>query len=196
MSSPFSAPGAKLTLFVALTMTMLGFVGLSTSFTMLTTSVDELVRSSPTAPVEVAAASEALWRAFLASPLHRALSVANLLASALLLVASFLMTGRTRSAPWWAGQALWANAAYSLAAGAVNVYLLQAHRPALLALVEAILKAESTMPDPLPTSGVEGIPLTMVVITVFAYTLVAGLYLLLLRATKREDVRRFVSREV
>jgi hypothetical protein len=193
VASPFSVPGAKLTLVVALAMTMLGFIGISGSISALTSNVDELVRPDPSAPAEVAEAGEAFLRAFLTSPLRRAMNVANLLASGLLLIASFLLTGRSRSAPWWAAQALWANAIYSLGAGAINVYLVQAYRPELLELVHAILAAQA---EPVPTEGADGLPLLIVAFTIFMHAVFAGLYVLLLRVTRREDVRRFVAREV
>lgn len=196
MPSPFSVPGAKLTLVVALAMTMLGFVGVSGSISALTTGVDQMVQPDPSLPVEVAEASEAFLRAFLSSPLRRALAVANLLASGLLLIASFLMTSRARSAPWWAAQALWANALYSLAAGALNAYVVQEHRPQLLEMVRAMLAAQAAAGDPVPPGAAEGVPVAIVVFTIFMYAVLAGLYVLLLRVTKREDVRRFVAREV
>lgn len=196
MPSPFSVPGAKLTLVLALVMTMMGFVGISSSYTALTSDINELVRPDPSAPVEVAEAGEAFLRAFLSSPLRRAVAVANMLASALLLIASFRLTARAASAPWWAAQALWANAVYSLAAGGINAYLVQAHRPQLLELLRAILAAQAATGDPVPTEGVEGMPLLIVVVTIFMHAVFAGLYVLLLRLTRREDVRRFVAREV
>jgi hypothetical protein len=196
VASPFSIPGAKLTLVVALAMTMMGFIGVSLSFSALTSNVDELVRPDPSAPAAVAEAGEAFLRAFLSSPLRRAMLVANLLASGLLLIASFMLTSRARSAPWWAAQALWANAVYSLAAGASNVYLVQAYRPQLLELLRAILAAQAAQGDAVPTGGAEGMPLLIVALTIFMHAVFAGLYVLLLRMTRREDVRRFVAREV
>jgi len=196
VASPFSVPGAKLTLVVALAMTMLGFIGISGSISALTSNVDQLVRPDPAAPAHVAEAGEAFLRAFLTSPLRRAMNVANLLASGLLLIASFLLTSRSRSAPWWAAQALWANAIYSLGAGAINVYLVQAYRLELLELVHAILAAQAAQGEPVPTEGAEGLPLLIVAFTIFMHAVFAGLYVLLLRVTRREDVRRFVAREV
>jgi hypothetical protein len=195
VSSPFRVPGAKLTLFVALMMTMIGFAGVFGSISALTSSIDIAYADSATPP-EVAAASEAFMRAFLSSPLRRAVAVANLLASGLLVVASFLLTSRSPSAPWWVAQALWANAAYSIGAGAANVYLVQVHRPELMEFLHAALEAQAVAGEPVPASGVDGMPQLIVLFTIGWHVLLAGLYVLLLRLTRRDDVRRFIAREV
>lgn len=195
VSSPFSIPGAKATLLLAITMTLIGFVGISGSLSGLTTSPSELATTDPSAPPEVAAAASAFLQAFLGSPIRKAMSVANLLVSSLLLVASFLMTGRARSALWWTGQALWANVAYSLAAAAGNVYLIHAHRAELLSLVSAMVDAQAAAGDPLPADGAAGVPILFMALSAVAGALLAAIYLGMLRVARRETVQKFVHRE-
>ncbi len=191
MPNPLQVPGAKRTLFLALTMSFIGFVGVTTSITNLLPAHGEAVHSDPSLPPEVQQAVQTVIETFDRAPIHQGVSVANLLASALLLVASFALTGRTRTAMWWVTQALVANALYALAAGAGNAYLVHVHRDTLLALFRAVAVAQST-----PLDGIEAIPPFLMLSTIAFYTFFAGIYLLLLRAARREDVRRFVAREV
>lgn len=196
MTSPFSVPGAKATLLLAVTMTLIGFVGISSSVSGLTTSASELAAPDPSAPPEVAAAASAFVEAFLGSPVRKAMSVANLLASALLLIASFCMTGRARSALWWTGQALWTNVGYSLAAAVGNIYLVHTHRAELLALVEAMITAQQAAGEPLPADGAQGVPILFMAMSAMAGALLAAIYLGMLRVARRETVQKFVRREV
>lgn len=188
-SSPFSAPGAKLTLVVGLTMTFLGFVGVQQGIGILTTHASELTAPAVSPDAEVTAAMTALMQGMATAPLFRALGVANLLASALLIVASLLLTSRARSAFWWATQALWANAAYSLGAAGIHLYLLAVP---LWPLVGNLAEALARVPE----APVEPIRVAYVVASTLPHLLLAGLYVGLLRLTKREDVHRFVMREV
>lgn len=191
MSSPLEIPGAKRTLFVALVMTFIGFVGLTLSMRALGAGPDQLAQANPSATPELQAAWLAFAEALMDSPVRHALAVANLLASGLLLVASFSLTGRARGAIWWTTQALVANLAYTLGWIAGNAYLVQANRAQLLELARLVMEAQSA-----PTDGVEGVPAVFVAVMVGLGTIPVLVYLGLWRMTRREDVRRFVAREV
>lgn len=188
-----------MTLVVALAMTTLGFVGLHKSIVALGSDAQALMQPHPSLPAAARETHEALMRTLSASPLRRALPIANLLASALLAIGSFAMTARVRSAPWWATQALWANTIYTLAAGAMDVSFALANRSALIEILLAIHEAQAAA----EANALEGDP-TAVLSVVFVLALgavgvvyvgLAGIYVLLLRAINREDVRRFVTRE-
>lgn len=196
VSSPLRAPGAKLTLLVGLTMTFLGFVGVSRSLGALTTSPSAMVGTNADADVNEAAV--ALMEALVAAPLWRGLAVANLLVSALLVIASFLLTARARSAPWWAKQALWANAGFSVAAAAIHAYLIETHRGALMAALEAATQAQAAAQGvpPLGSETLEGLRWAAVAMITSVYLGMAALYVGLFLLTRREDVHRFVQREV
>ncbi|HEY8431949.1 MAG TPA: hypothetical protein VIL20_26410 [Sandaracinaceae bacterium] len=189
MSSPFSVPGAKPTLALALTMTLFGIVGVSSSLNALTASPSEVAVAGPGVAPELTEVTAAIAR----EPLWRAVGVANLLVSGLLLVASFLMTGRARSALWWTGQALWANAAYSLGAGAANAYLVHVHAGELIRAVEAMAAMDPASP-PLPPGAADGMPLLASVAALVYGAFLAGLYLVMLRVARADAVQRFVQR--
>ncbi len=193
VASPFSIPGAKSTLVLALTMTLFGVVGVGRSSGILTASPGEIA-ADPSAPPELAAATTTFAEAFLFSPVQKAAAVANLLVSALLLIASFQMTARARSALWWTSQALWANAAYSLVAAGANIYLFSVHRSALSALAEAMMRAQPGG-EAVPPDGAAGIPVLAMALSAVVGAALAGLYLLMLRVARRESVQKFVRRE-
>jgi hypothetical protein len=195
VTSPLSAPGAKLTLFVGLTMSFVGFVGVSRSMGALTAGAAELAPAGGIAAVDRAAV--ALMEALIAAPLWRVLSIANLLASGLLIVASLFMTARAKAAPWWAAQALLGNVGYSLVSAVAQPYLLEAHRPMVMAALEAAAEAQSAAQGvpPLGTQTLEGLWWTFLGVTVLVYLLMAAFYFGLFRLTRRKDVLSFVQRE-
>lgn len=195
MSSPFGVPGAKATLALAVLMSVTGIWGVSRSLTQLTSAPGEYEATDPSASPEVAEAGRAFFEPFLESPVSRAVSVANLLASALLLVASFTLTGRARSALFWTTQALWANAAYSLAAAAANIYLFRAHGAELARFFEAMLRAQPSPGPPPPPELAAGVPWLFIALSAIAGALLAALYLGMLRVARRETVQKFVRRE-
>lgn len=176
---------------IAIAMSVLGLVGVTTSLSDLVPAPPPPMSTDPSVSIDVQNAARALMEALDGSSIHHALSVANLLVSALLLLASFALTGRTRNAIWWATQALTANALYTLAAGAGNAYLFHAKGELLLALFRAVAVAQSS-----PLDGIEIVlPFTIACTLVFG-TLGAAIYLVLLRFARQKDVRRFVAREV
>lgn len=195
MSSPFGVPGAKATLALAVLMSVIGIWGVSRSLTQLTSAPGGYEATDPSAPPEVAEAGRAFFEPFLESPVSRAVSVANLLASALLLLASFTLTGRARSALFWTTQALWANAAYSLAAAAGNIYLFRAHGAELARFFEAMLRAQPSPAPPPPPELAAGVPWLFIALSAIAGALLAALYLGMLRVARRETVQKFVRRE-
>ncbi|MCZ7681623.1 MAG: hypothetical protein M5U28_23630 [Sandaracinaceae bacterium] len=195
MSSPFGVPGAKATLALAVLMSVTGIWGVSRSLTQLTSAPGEYEATDPSASPEVAEAGRAFFEPFLESPVSRAVSVANLLASALLLVASFTLTGRARSALFWTTQALWTNAAYSLAAAGANIYLFRAHGAELARFFEAMLRAQPSPGPPPPPELAAGVPWLFIALSAIAGALLAALYLGMLRVARRETVQKFVRRE-
>ncbi len=189
---PLSLPGAKLTLALSLTMTLVGFFGLSGSLSALTSSGDELAEGVVT-PIQ--APMLELSRAAVDSPMRKALAVGNLLASGLLLVASFLLTARSGSGLWWARQACYANLLYSLASAVVGVLFIQKERALFMAVIQAqTLEAASESGVPPPDLSVL-LPIFMAAAILFALFMCA-IYGGMLRISRREDVRRFVQREV
>src|SRR5690606_40246385 len=93
----------------------------------------------------------------------------------------------------WTGQALWANAAYSLGAGAANAYLVQRHARELIRAFEAMAAMDPASP-PLPPGAADGMPLLVSVAVLVYGAFLAGLYLIMLRVARRESVQRFVQR--
>ncbi len=195
MASPFDVPGAKRTLVLALAMSFIGFAGVVGSVVELWPSLrgDPSIVSS--APPELLEAAEGVRESFEHSAIHHGLSVANLLVSALLLIGSFAVTGRVRSGIWWAKQALGANLAYTLAWAVGNTYFYYANRDQLMAYWRVWVATQE-----LPAEGLDAVPPGAIALssscTVFVGALIlAAIYFLLLRTARREDVRRFVTRE-
>jgi hypothetical protein len=182
---------------------MMGFVGLlgvSQALGGLSIRTGELTPMALSTDADFNAAMAAFQEALHTAPLARALAVANLLLSLLLVVASLRLAARAPTAFWWSKQALWANALYSLAGVCVHWYLFQSHPP-LIEASEALAAAQVRLAgDASLASAADSPPRAVAALPLLGMTaaqsLLAAVYLGLLRLTRREDVRRFVLREV
>lgn len=196
VAGPLSIPGAKATLFVSVTMTMLGIWGVVIGYGQLTAPPAE---PEPTAELSSPEALEALGTLqehIRTAPVTRALAAANLLASALMVVGSFLLTARRRSALWWATQALWANIAYAVAAMVGEIVLVFQLRPELqrvFVLVSEAQPAEPGAPSPAEVAAV--LPYLAAGLVVVLSLFMLAIYFVLMRVSRRADVRAFVTRE-
>ncbi len=124
-----------------------------------------------------------------ASPAMKATFIVNLLASTLLLVASFLILSRRRSALWWTRQALTANAIHAIAFVVGSFYFAQANEAILQDMVNRWAEGSG--------QGASGASATIAFAagTMCASALMLGIYAIMLRVARREDVRGFVLRE-
>lgn len=177
-------PGARATLFLSLAMSLLGIGGVIGAYGVLTIPPSEME------PVELVPgtgdATQALFVAMASSPVMKGLQVANLLASALLVVASVLLTIRRETAIWWARQAILANVLYTLGHAAGTIWFGHANP----ALIEAIFaQSGQPLPEDAPTL------LAYAVGTSCGTLMMLGVYLIMMRVSGRADVRSFVGRE-
>jgi hypothetical protein len=195
VAGPLSVPGAKATLFVSVTMTMLGIWGVVIGYGQLTAPPAE---PEPTSELSAEALESvgALQEEMRTAPITRALAAANLLASALMVVSSFLLTARRQSAMWWATQALWANIAYALAAMIGHIALLFQLAPQLerlFVLLSEAQPAEQGAPAPADVAGM--LPWVGAGLVVLLTLFTLALYFVLMRISRRPDVRSFVTRQ-
>ena len=191
-SGPLRVPGAKATLLLSLGMTMLGFWGALGSAYQLSGQVPPPASGQEVSP-EVAAQIDRIAEEVRASHLDEGAAVANLLASALLIIGSLLLSARRATALWWTGHALLANILYTI--GVTGVQLMQLQQFGSPFVLLAIAQQ-----GPLP-EGVTEADLASVMISLAGGFIVLvglaliGAYLLLARLARREDVGRFVRRE-
>lgn len=190
-----SVKGAKPALLLSIAMTFLSFNGIAFSYGQLNAPAapDQDITAPPTSEQ---AATEQLYAAISAAPVARGLAVANLLASALLLVGSLMITARNRSAHWWVSQALLANLAYSLAATVGAVYIVSGLRPeieALMTLTAARQQAAQGAPTAAEVAQMAEMgPWVFGAMTLLACLALVCLYLVLIRVSRRADVREFL----
>ncbi len=145
---------------------------------------------SSTATGDGEAAARVLVQTFWEAPARRPLVVANLLLSALLLVAAGSWALLRPSAPWWTGQAVVANAMWTLLDVGHQGWLLMQHRVRLAPLFDSELRARFP-PEQIAASGVRGEHV------LYGYLVVAllwggvrlGLYGWLWRRSRALDVR-------
>jgi hypothetical protein len=197
VSSPLGVPGAKLTLFAGGVMSLVGIVGVSQGLAGLVVDPSELSAMAVSPDADFNAALTAVQRALLTGRVAKALSVANLILSALLVVASVRLTTRAPTAFWWAKQALWSNAAYCSAAIVGYAYLFESYPP-LVEAVDALAAANVRLASS-PPGASEVDPRVFRIAALLGTTahqpLLAAAYLGLLRLLRRDDVKRFVLRE-
>ena len=189
---PFRHQGARAVLILSTTMTVLGLVGVFAGYTGIQPAPERAHVQTVDVDPEVAEANEDLLTALLRSPIRQGLSVANLLVSALLVIGSFLLTARRRSALWWTRQALLANILYSLAEIPARIALTVELSPALRRLA---LLAQT---DPPPGAPVDALATGTIWAwgggQAFLSLLFCGLYIFLLRFSRRAEVESFVMR--
>lgn len=187
MAGPLSNPGARATLAVSLTMSLFGVTGVATGLAWLRMEPRQPIQLPP----EAAEATQQAMELMVDSPMLTGAAVGNVLASALLVIASFLLTARRPSALWWAQQALVVNVVYTLgrlAAWGVFLYaesdtLYEITARQIAAQVEA--GAEPMSDDP----GIWQMITALSVLTV----LMCAMYTLMLRRVGRDDVRTFIT---
>ena len=179
VSPPLPVPGARATLLLSLTMSFVGVSGAVQSYAMVTATGAEF--APLTADEEVAP-----WNQFavatLSDPLMKAVQVGNLLASALLIIASVSLTSRRHTALWWTRQALAANALYTLADAATTIHFATSHP----GLIERIF----------PHNGLVDPPMMLIFGAAKSFTaaLALAFYALLYRASRRADIKAFVRK--
>lgn len=193
MSGPLSVPGAKATLFLSLTMTMVGMSGLILSVHLLTMPFVPAAMTG--VDPALGPAMDALSQAIARSTIPEAVLSANVLLSALLVIASFLLTARRASALWWTRQALIAKLLYALGSAAAWFALVAAVRPELAAYHLATMP-EAGPDAPRPEEVVAMVPVMWGCVFTFAALFGLAFYFVLLRVSRREDVRAFVERRV
>lgn len=193
MSGPLSVPGAKATLFLSLTMTMVGMTGLILSVHLLTMPL--VPAASTGVDPSIAPAWDGLTRAIARSTIPEAVLTANILLSALLVIASFLLTARRATALWWTRQALVAKLLYVLGSAAAWFALSSAVRPELAAYHLAAMP-EQGPEAPRPEEVLAMVPVMWGCLFVLLALFGLAFYFVLLRVSRREDVRAFVERRV
>ncbi len=195
MAGPLSVRGAKATLLISLTMSVLGFTGAANGLAVLRME-PAYVQADPGVPEDGAAAAAELATLLARSPLLKGWAVANLLSSALLVVASFTFTARRRTALWWGKQALLASVAFTAGSIALYFWFASANDPGLSELLARLANAEAEMRGQPPPPPSEVAP-SLVIASMFSCGsgLLLGVYALLARGLRSEDVRAFVMRE-
>lgn len=164
--------GARATLVLSMALSFLGICGLFWAYVhvrMTPNDIDMVAREMPVAQRELTVAQ-------LESPLLRGVQIGNLLASALLLFSSVLLTVRRRTALWWTHQALLANGLYTVANAAGLIWFTYGHQE----LVDNL--------------GGGPLGLQALVIAFFGLVMLT-VYLVLFRVSRRQDVQAFVARE-
>lgn len=194
MSGPFSAPGAKLTLAISLAMSVLGITGVANGVAFLRAQPEQDV-VQPDVPPEAAEAAGELANMVIGSPALKASAVGNLLASALLVLASFLLTARRPSALWWAQQALVANVLYTLGSVGATLWFLQSNADQIGDIMQRVAAAQSAEGGEAAASTQSPSALALASVLACVGALTLGVYLLLLKGIRREDVRSFVEAE-
>ncbi len=134
--------GRRGMLLLMLVLSTFGACGLTGSVGALSAPPPALDSSVEQAAGDGEAASRALVEAFWEAPARKALAVANLLLSVLLLVASGSWALLRASAPWWTRQAVAANALWTVADAGQQLWVLHEGRDVLLPLLEAELRAQ------------------------------------------------------
>lgn len=189
VAGPLSRPGARATLAISLAMSLFGVVGVAVSMSW--------IRAEPRQPAELPPAVaettlEALQVMF-DSPMLTGAAVGNVLASGLLVFASFLLTARRPSALWWAQQALVVNVVYTFGRLVAVLVFYRAQADTLTEIMTRQIAAQIEAGlDPI-TTDVSVWP-SIVAISVLT-VLMCALYGLMLRRVRRDDVRTFIGGE-
>ncbi|HJL16871.1 MAG TPA: hypothetical protein RMH99_14500 [Sandaracinaceae bacterium LLY-WYZ-13_1] len=187
-SGPLRVPGAKATLVLSMALSVLGFAGVMWSAGLLGYTPGDVSATEgaswPGADPEAAAAYLDL---LVASDLQRGLTVANLILSGLLVVASFLLMLRRSSSLWWTRQALFGNLIYTVAAMAGSIWFHHQHRAALSELAAQMAVNAGAPPEGAPS------PLGFAAKDICFGVILIGAYVLLVRLTRRPSVRDFVG---
>jgi hypothetical protein len=169
--------GSRPTLLLALIMSTIAILGMGQSYIFL--------GSPPPEPSAFARNFDQIWAV---SELGRGLAIANLLASVLLGVASFMVTAPRPSGLWWSAQALWANLAYTIADAAARCWTFYQHAAELnRALAHDAAATADQGWAPIQSIEIQWIEVAAQAAFMFA------VYTLLIQLSRRPDVRRFVE---
>lgn len=172
-------------------MTMVGMTGLILSVHLLT--VPLVPAASTGVDPAIAPAWDALTAAIARSTIPEAVLSANILLSALLVIASFLLTARRATALWWTRQALVAKLLYALGSAAAWFALIGAVRPELAAYHLATMP-EAGPDTPRPEEVLAMVPVMWGCLFVVFALFGLAFYFVLLRVSRRDDVQAFVER--
>ncbi|MEC7521060.1 MAG: hypothetical protein VYE22_14385 [Myxococcota bacterium] len=189
MATPLSLPGAKATLILSLAMTVLGVAGVASGYGELAGPAVAL--EAPAGASEAArAAADTVRETLTGHPLVRGLGAANLVVSALLVLASFTLTLRRPTALWWCQQAIVANALFAIGKPIVRVMTLLPLASELVAIQDD--PSLTAFPAEMVTSAMQG---GLTGWFVLEALILLAVYFILFRLARRDTVRAFVSRE-
>lgn len=189
-AGPLSVPGAKATLVLSVTLSILGLGGVMWSWAFLEYAPGtEMSSEGALLPSENREAAAALMDVMVRSPVRRGLAVANLLVSALLVVASFMLMLRRPSGLWWAKQALLGNLLYTPIAVVGSVWFYATNETTTREIMMRLTEAQGTE----LAGGAEPSAMGLAVGDLCLGTVMIGVYLSLLRMTRRGDVRAFMG---
>jgi hypothetical protein len=135
-------------------------------------------------------ASAALMELMVSSPIRRGMAVADLLVSALLVVASFVLMLRRPSAVWWAKQALLGNLLYTPASMAGSIWFYVRNEAAARDIMSQLAEAQAAAAG---APAAEPPAIAFATGDVCVGFVMLGVYLLLLRVARRADVAEFVG---
>jgi hypothetical protein len=170
-------------------LSILGFGGLMWSWAFLEYAPGAEVGAQdglvPAANTEAAAE---LMDLMVTSPIRRGMAVANLLVSGLLVVASFVLMLRRPSALWWVRQALLGNLLYTPAAMLGSIWFYAKHEAAAREIMTDLARTQGAA-----EAGAEPSAMGLAAGDVCLGFVMIGVYLLLWRLARREDVREFVG---
>lgn len=211
-SSPPPARAARATVFLTFLLICMGTVGLGNSLMSLQaaeperqTVAPQATQAGPRPPATSAAVSLAreesrralaasLWQA----PGRRALDVANLLASGLLVLAGSMLLVRRPEAPWWITQAAVLNMLWSVAQTAAIAHGVGRSAASLAPVFErevaarfAALSPGAAQPAALPLSGLQVVWSYVAVVLVIGLVRVA-VYAWLLSRARRPDLSAYL----
>ncbi|HBQ18287.1 MAG: hypothetical protein RLO52_31435 [Sandaracinaceae bacterium] len=189
MATPLSLPGAKATLILSLSMTVLGVAGVAIGYGELTGGAMAL-EAPPGASEAAREAAARLEEGLRGDPIGHALGAANLVVSGLLVLASFMLTLRRKTALWWAGQAVAANALFAIAKPVARCATLLPFAAELVALQDD--PTLTTFPAETVTAMMQGALAGWFVLEAL---ILLAIYFILFRLSRREAVRAFVTRE-
>ena len=186
------ATSPRAALFLSLSMTMLGLVGMFGGYGAL--GAEPVGLDDPSLSPEVIAAREEVAVAAARTSIPRGLGIANMLASSTLLIAGTLISLRRQSALWWTNQALLINVVYTVADGIGNVVLSRRVRPELEELTRLAIREGEPLDPAQADMFMSMMPWVLDGLIVVRCLLVLGVYGIMVRYARRDDVATYVRR--
>jgi hypothetical protein len=190
-----TAQQARAALLVSLCMTLLGTCGVGNGLatvnqTSLPAPPQIVDGAGADADLVLVAQASPLAEALFEGPLRRPLAVANALASAMLLIGSFLLTFRRPATLWWIRNAIAANVLYIAAAFGHIAYCLLRDMSGLSAALEAYGARYARFEI---GAGSEALILQALAVGGVAALLSIGLHVALGVRCHRPDIRAFLD---